>query len=97
MAKLPDLNEPIELKLLVDALYRNHGYCRDTYEGHTCGYFGSDNGEVYRVVLANGQFTYEKVMDDTIGEVALSDLDGDGVKELMTIEPFMAIQLKFIA
>lgn len=32
----------------------------DTYEGHTCGYFGSDNG-VYRVVLANGQFTYEKL------------------------------------
>lgn len=29
VAKLPkDLNEPIELKLLVDGLYRNHGYCR---------------------------------------------------------------------
>ena len=45
VGELPeDLNEGIQIEVLMDGLYRNHGYYRDAQ--HTCGYFGSDQGIV---------------------------------------------------
>lgn len=83
-----NLEEEIHLECIVDGLYRNHGYCRGQYQGRPCGYFGSDQG-VLRVYLdEQGQWQSEKILEGQIGEVALSDINGDGQEELMTIEPF---------
>lgn len=80
--------EGIQLDILMDGLYRNHGYWRSV-DG-TCGYFGSDQG-IVRITpptRANGQWTSELVMSGAIGEIAVIDIDGDGEDEIMTIEPF---------
>lgn len=93
-AKLPkDLNEPFQLTLLIEGLYRNHGYCKDEENGEINGYFGSDQG-LLKVNLKDGKFSYEKILDGQIGEIALCDLDNDGNKELLTIQPFHGNSIK---
>lgn len=97
VSRLPeDLNEEIKLELLVDGLYRNHGYCRGTKNGIVCGYFGSDQGLIRVSPDPNGtgQWTVEKILDGQIGEIALSDINNDGREELMTIEPFHGNSIK---
>lgn len=85
-----DPSQGIELEVLVDGLYRNHGYWHDTEDGMDVGYFGSDQGIlcVKPPKKLKGQWEVEYVMSGEIGEIACMDLDGDGKKEIMTIEPF---------
>ncbi|MEG2800733.1 MAG: hypothetical protein RR890_02335 [Longicatena sp.] len=83
-----DLNEGLKVEVLADGFFKNHGYWHDLEEG--CGYFGSDQGIVKVSAPASKEDTWkiEKVMDGQIGEIAVLDIDGDGEKEIMTIEPF---------
>ena len=85
----PDCSQGVALTLLVDGCYRNHGYCRGTYEGCVCGYFSSDQG-VLRVMPPDspgGEWRVEKILEGQVGEIAFADIDGDGLEEMMTIEP----------
>ena len=94
VGELPeDLNEGIQIEVLMDGLYRNHGYYRDAQ--HTCGYFGSDQGIVKVAPPAHrgGQWQVEYVLSGTIGEIAVLDIDGDGEQEIMTIEPFHGTEI----
>lgn len=95
VGELPDdLNQGIEVEVLVDGLYRNHGYWRDLHnEG---GYFGSDQGiiKVTPPVRRGGQWSTELIMQGNIGEIAAIDIDGDGEQEIMTIEPFHGTEIK---
>lgn len=95
VGELPeDLNEGIEVEVLADGLYRNHGYWRDVE--NNCGYFGSDQGIVKVTPPAKhgGQWSMELVLQGTIGEIATIDIDGDGEQEIMTIEPFHGTEIK---
>lgn len=95
VSRLPEnLEDEIHLECIADGMYRNHGYCRGEYEGRPCGYFTSDQG-VFRVNLSqDGTWKTTKILDGQIGEIALSDIDYDGVEELMTIEPFHGNTIK---
>lgn len=89
VAKLPDdLSDGINVEVLVDGLYHNHGYWKDTEEN--CGYFGSDQGilKVLPPKQKHGKWSTEQIIAGEIGEIATIDIDGDGNKEIMTIEPF---------
>lgn len=83
-----DLSNGIEVEILVDGLYRNHGYWKDSDDN--CGYFGSDQGilKVSPPKYRGGNWDCEHILDGEIGEIASIDIDGDGAKEIMTIEPF---------
>ena len=92
VGEIPDnLEEGIKVEIIKDGLYRNHGYCGDVNEkGIPCGYFGSDEG-IYKVEPpTNGETKWkiDKILNGTIGEIAIIDIDGDNEKEIMTIEPF---------
>lgn len=92
----PDHPQDVRLQLLADGCFRNHGYCRGQFQGQVCGYFSSDQG-VLRVLppsTPEGQWTIEKILDVPVGEIAFADLDGDGLEEMMTIEPFHGNQMK---
>ena len=89
-----DLNEGIQVEVLVDGLYRNHGYWRDAQ--NNCGYFGSDQG-IVRITppeALGGQWKTEFILAGNIGEIATIDIDGDGEQEIMTIEPFHGTEIK---
>ena len=91
-----DCSQGVALTLLVDGCYRNHGYCRGTYEGRVCGYFSSDQG-VLRVMPPDspgGEWRVEKILEGQVGEIAFADIDGDGLEEMMTIEPFHGNSMK---
>ncbi|MEG0469881.1 MAG: hypothetical protein RR562_08230 [Longicatena sp.] len=95
VAQLPeDLSKGIEVEVLVDGLFRNHGYWKDMDEN--CGYFGSDQGilKVMPPKELGGQWRVESVLQGEIGEIATVDIDGDGNKEIMTIEPFHGNTIK---
>lgn len=91
VGKLPqDPNEEVQLEILVDGLYRNHGFYQTKDHGRDVAYFGSDQG-IVKVSAPNyvgGQFQVELIMEGQIGEVAVLDIDGDGEDEIMTIEAF---------
>ena len=90
-AVLPeDLTEPIELKPISEGMTRNHGYLRIQREGYTCCLTSSDQG-VYEVLPPENPgaaWTYERILDTPVSDIALCDIDGDGVEELATLEPF---------
>ncbi len=91
-----DLSQGIELKVLKDGLFRNHGYSRIEENGIPCGLFSSDQG-VFKCVPPsheNEDWKVEKVLDGAIGEIAATDIDQDGNLELMTIEPFHGDRIK---
>lgn len=89
--RLPDSpGEGVDFVPILDNLYRNHGYCRGTFEGHDAGFVTHDGG-ICAVVPPRepgAQWSFSRVSDIPTGDVALCDLDGDGEQELITIEPF---------
>lgn len=82
-------NENVVLRQIGDDYYRNHGCSRGIYDGVVCGYFGSDYG-VVRVTPPHDGKDWEvtRIMEGNISEIAFVDIDGDGLEEMMTIEPF---------
>lgn len=91
VSELPDdPSQGVELEILVDGLYRNHGFWQTKEDGEDTGYFGSDQG-IIRVSAPSkrgGQWKTELIMEGRIGEIATVDIDCDGEDEIMTIEEF---------
>ena len=91
VAELPeDPSTGVELEVLCDGLYRNHGFWQTKEDGKDVGYFGSDQG-ILRVSAPEkrgGQWKVEPILSGHIGEIATIDIDGDGQDEIMTIEEF---------
>lgn len=96
-AKLPtDLNQTqyIKLEVIVDGLFRNHGYTRATEQNG--GYFSSDEG-ITRVTIPQkigGAWSAEHILSGKIGEIAVGDVNNDGKEEIITIEPFHGKTIK---
>ncbi|MCH4285531.1 MULTISPECIES: hypothetical protein [Bacillota] len=91
-----DPSQGIELSILADGLYRNHGYWHAKEDGKDVGYFGSDQG-ILRVTPPyekGGEWTKEFIMEGQIGEIATIDIDNDGEDEIMTIEAFHGDTIK---
>ena len=82
-------NNNIVLRQIADNLYHNHGYTQGIHDGHVCGYFASDEG-VFRLdpPINQDDWTFTKIKDGRVSEIAFGDLDNDGVEEMITIEPF---------
>ncbi len=91
VGKLPrDLTNPMELSIIQEGLTRNHGYCKANWEGKESGFITSDEG-VFVVIPPQKEgdnWTAENIIKRPISDIALCDIDGDGVDELATIEPF---------
>jgi hypothetical protein len=78
------------VRTLKTGLYRNHGYCRDIQDGVTRSLIGCHNG-IFAVTapgMGGDDWNVEQIADISASDMAMVDLDGDGVKELATIEPF---------
>lgn len=90
-AVLPDdLHQPITLTAIADGMVRNHGYCRTGTPGNSSALTSCDQG-VFEVVpppRRDGEWTVRRIMERPVSDIALCDIDGDGVAELATIEPF---------
>lgn len=86
----------IELKPILEGLVRNHGYCHVEWEGGPAGLVCADQGifAVYPPLKSGGEWKTELVLDRPVSDVAVCDIDGDGIPELATIEPFHGKRLR---
>ena len=84
----PDV--PIEVTVVAQGLVHNHGYSRAFIEGRAVGLVASDNGvmAVIPPITADGEWNLRYLLDTPVSDVAMFDLNDDGVDELITIEPF---------
>lgn len=95
VSKCPkDFNDEFKLEVLYEGLTRNHGYCRS--KTHNGGYFSSDNGimKVSAPLNENDVWKVEKILDGQFSEIAFSDINNDGIDEMLTIEPFHGNSIK---
>lgn len=91
VAELPaDLNTPIKLTVLVDALTQNHGYSKVTWNGRMSSMIGSRDGAfiITPPEEPGENWHVEKIMDWPVSDLDAIDIDGDGELEIATIEPF---------
>ncbi len=97
VAPMPsDLNQELELRVLKEGLNKNHGYWHGTYKGRESGFVTSEEG-VFAVTppKASGEdWIVAAILEEPTSDVAVFDLDGDGVDELVTIGPFHGKEVK---
>ncbi len=85
-----DWDRPLELEVLREGLYRNHGYARSVWKGSEAGLVTSDEGAFAILPPASegAIWSIERFMDWPISDIAACDIDGDGELEYATIEPW---------
>lgn len=91
--ELPQDDSAVELKLLKSNLFHNHGFYQYRENGTDVIYVGTSNG-CFKLYRENKEFKLEKILSGAIGEIAVCDIDNDGLLELMTIEPFHGDSIK---
>lgn len=85
-----DWDRGLEVRVLRDGLFRNHGYARSVWKGREAGLVTSEEGAFAFTPprAPGGEWTVERFMDWPISDIAACDLDGDGELEYATIEPW---------
>lgn len=85
-----DWDVPLEVRVLRDGLFRNHGYSRSVWKGREAGLVTADQGAfaVTPPAAPGAEWTVEQFMDWPISDIAACDIDGDGELEYATIEPW---------
>ena len=71
---------------VLGGIYKNHGFLLTGFEGRDSLLVGTAEG-LFCVDLQPG-WPSRRVLDREVSEMAVFDVDGDGVDELVTIEPF---------
>lgn len=88
----PDFSAPAptQLRMIANGMTRNHGYCRLEHADYTYALTACDEG-VFEVVppeSRDGEWSVRRILDKMVSDIAVCDIDGDGLLELATIEPF---------
>ena len=90
-----DEKQSFQVQVLAEGFLKNHGYWRGNYRGKDAGYIACDEG-VY-VFLPDSSLDkccLLKVLEGNISEMAVYDIDNDGIDEIVTIEPFHGNKLR---
>ena len=96
-----DLPEDYRLPLapIREGLLKNHGYSRSDEDGVLVGIVTSEEG-VFRFTppaAPDGAWTVEQLLEEPTSDALFIDLDGDGVREMLTLSPFHGDTLKVFA
>lgn len=95
VASLPDdpgeyKKTPIKLEVLMDGLFKNHGYYRITGQEQESCLISSEQGicQIFPPREPGGLWRTEFLTDTPASDAVLVDLDNDGDQELCTLAPF---------
>ncbi len=83
----PETGLPGSPELVYNKIWRHHGMLKACIKGEETLLFSGAEG-IFYMVLENGKWAAKQLFDHEVSEFSLIDLDGDGVDELVTIEPF---------
>ena len=83
-------NNQLPLTCIKEGLGHNHGYTRDVENGVVCCIVSCDQGVFRFTPPQNPQDSWkeEQLLEEATSDAILIDLNGDGVKELVSISPF---------
>lgn len=78
------------LTVLMDGMYKNHGYCRYEKDGKKGAVISCEQGVYFFEVpeTAGGQWRTTKLIGEAASDALLIDLNRDGEDELVTLSPF---------
>ena len=98
-AELPEnLEENFELELtkLPGEYYMNHGFCTGVISGRAAAFTTSREGVFawFPPEANGGEWQCEQLLDFPVSDIAVQDIDGDGVEELAVLLPFHGDQCK---
>jgi hypothetical protein len=81
--------ESWELTPVLEGIHRNHGLLAARFMGRRSVLVSGTEG-LFAADLDSGgaDWAFQQVLSREISEIAVSDIDGDGDEELITIEPF---------
>jgi hypothetical protein len=91
VGKLPARpEEGVQFTRILENLSKNHGYCRGFWGQTPAGFITSDEGVMALTPPKTGGTAWgaQRILERPVGDVAVCDIDGDGVDEIVTIEPF---------
>lgn len=85
-----DLNKPFEIKPVIEGVTKNHGFNRGTWNGKDAYLVSGVEGVFVIYLPADGSnyFKTEHILDYEVSDIAVYDIDGDGIEELAAIQPF---------
>src|SRR5208337_5003566 len=78
-----------ELTAVLQGIHRNHGLLTLRFRGRRSVLVSGTEGLFAADLDAGGSdWAFQQVLGQEVSEIAVSDIDGDGAEELITIEPF---------
>ncbi len=80
-----DLTTVVKKKILGNIHY-NHGYYRDNKDIYIAGFEGVFHLQIQSSDM--NQWLFEKIYDNPTSDLIISDLDGDGINEMVVINEF---------
>jgi hypothetical protein len=94
-AELDGPSAALTLKPIFPGVHKNHGFLVTDFEGKRSVMIGCAEG-LFALDLEEGGSDWppRRVLPQEVSEMAVADLDGDGVDELVTIEPFHGSALR---
>lgn len=83
-------NNQLPMTCIKEGLGHNHGYTRDVENGVVCCIVSCDQGVFRFTPPQNPQDSWkeEQLLEEATSDAILIDLNGDGLKELVSISPF---------
>lgn len=90
LADAAELPKPVELTKLPGDFFMNHGFCKAEWDGREAAFTTSREGAFVWLPpeKAGGEWTMKQLLDFPVSDIAVSDIDGDGEKELACLLPF---------
>lgn len=91
IGKLPEkLDRPFQVDPVIERITKNHGFCSAEFMGKKVFLITGHEGlfVLNREKDKGGHWVVDKIFDFEISDVAVCDIDSDGVEEIITIEPF---------
>jgi hypothetical protein len=80
---------PLTAEPILPGIHKNHGFLLADFEGRASLLVGAAEGLFSVDLQAPGkEWPSRRVLDREVSEMAVFDVDGDGMDELVTIEPF---------
>lgn len=85
-----EISKPFVLTPILEGLTKNHGFCRGVWQGRDA-YLVSGSEGVFVLYLPKAEqdaWEIEQLLHHEVSDIAICDIDNDGIMELAAIESF---------
>jgi len=85
-----EIAKPFALTPILEGITKNHGFCRGVWQGREAYLVSGSEGVfvLYLPAKEDDAWEIEQLLNHEVSDIAVCDIDGDGVMELAAIESF---------